>query len=90
MPDNVTVHGDPERRVYIAFGLGELGWGDVINFGIIDKVKALQKEGISNRLTRGTRYVPKPSALKRSKAESRKQMADKWRLRHRQIRHSQI
>lgn len=55
IPSNVTVVGDPERKAYMAYGLGELGWGDVINQKIISQVKEMAKEGNKNRLTRGTR-----------------------------------
>lgn len=57
LPRNVNLYGDAERRVYKAFGLGELGWGDVINGEVLHKVSELKtQEGISNRLTRGTRW----------------------------------
>ena len=55
IPDNVILYGDAEKRVYGAFGLGELGWDGVINRSVLKQVGDLKKEGISNRLTRGTR-----------------------------------
>lgn len=54
-PSNVTLHGDAERRVYAAWGLGELHLLEIINKDIIGQVGELKKEGIANRLTRGTR-----------------------------------
>ena len=55
VPSNVTLHGDAERRVYAAWGLGELSLLDIINKDIISQVGELKKQGIANRLTRGTR-----------------------------------
>merc|ERR1712225_185716 len=56
LPLNVTCFGDAERRVYLAYGLGELSLLNVINKEVMNQVGELRKEGISNRLTRGTRW----------------------------------
>lgn len=53
--ENVTLHGDAERRVYAAWGLGELSLLEIINKDIMSQVGELKKQGIANRLTRGTR-----------------------------------
>ena len=52
---NVTLHGDAERRVYASYGIGELGLTSIINADIMSQVGKLKREGIANRLTRGTR-----------------------------------
>lgn len=55
-PRNVTLFGDAERKVYAAYGLGELSLLNVINKDILKQVMDLKNnEGIANRLTRGTR-----------------------------------
>lgn len=63
VPDNVTLFGDAERRVYPAWGLGELGWGGLVPKNVLKQMGELRKEGISNRLTRGTRYAQDASHL---------------------------
>lgn len=56
--DNVKLFGDAERKVYAAYGLGELSLLNVINRDILKEVMEMKnKEGIANRLTRGTRWV---------------------------------
>lgn len=56
LPSNITLFGDAERKVYAAFGLGELSLLNVINRDILKQVMDLKNnEGIANRLTRGTR-----------------------------------
>lgn len=53
---NVTLFGDAERKLYAAYGLGELSLLNVINRDILKQVMDLKSnEGIANRLTRGTR-----------------------------------
>ena len=53
---NVNIFGDAERKVYAAYGLGELSLLNVINKDILKQVMDLKNnEGIANRLTRGTR-----------------------------------
>lgn len=55
-PSNVKLFGDAERKVYAAYGLGELSLLNVINRDILKEVMDLKNnEGIANRLTRGTR-----------------------------------
>lgn len=55
---NATLFGDAERKVYAAYGLGELSLLNVINKDILEQVMDMKKnEGIANRLTRGTRCV---------------------------------
>jgi hypothetical protein len=57
LPQNVTLFGDAERRVYAAWGIGELSLLEIINKDIMAQVGQLKKEGIANRLTRGTRWA---------------------------------
>jgi hypothetical protein len=53
---NIILFGDTERKVYAAYGLGELSLLNVINKAILKQVVDLKNnEGIANRLTRGTR-----------------------------------
>ncbi|KAK9895090.1 hypothetical protein P389DRAFT_172668 [Cystobasidium minutum MCA 4210] len=57
LPSNITLFGDAERKVYAAYGLGELSLLNVINRDILKQVMDLKNnEGIANRLTRGTRW----------------------------------
>ena len=55
LPTNVKCHGDTQRDVYAAYGLGEIGITSVINRNVLSQLGELKKEGITNRLTRGTR-----------------------------------
>ena len=63
LPTNVKCHGDPQRDVYAAYGLGEIGITSVINRNVLSQLGDLKKEGITNRLTRGTRCALDKEAM---------------------------
>ncbi|WRT63836.1 uncharacterized protein IL334_000761 [Kwoniella shivajii] len=46
-----TLIPDPSRQLYANWGIGQLGWGGMINKSIMDSVSSLEKEGINLRST---------------------------------------
>lgn len=51
-PTRYTLVSDPDRNLYAAWGIGELGWGGMVNGGIMSALKTLKEsEGIDLRPT---------------------------------------
>lgn len=47
-----TLVADPERKAYAAWGVGSLGWGGMVNGGVMEALKSLKEsDGIDLRPT---------------------------------------
>jgi hypothetical protein len=47
-----TIVADPERKSYAAWGVGSLGWGGMVNGGVMEALKSLKEsDGIDLRPT---------------------------------------
>jgi hypothetical protein len=45
-PSRYTLVSDPDRKIYADWGIGVLGWGAMVNGGVMEKIKELKTEGI--------------------------------------------